>query len=80
MSTTSEIVERLRNQTRNLSMIQIDGLLEEAADRIAQLESKFAHYHKGPGYRCAKCGLGLTDEIHLRVDDARAALAGSGEK
>jgi hypothetical protein len=45
-----------------------------AAARIAQLEGRFAHYHKGPGYLCAKCGLGLTDEIHVRVDDARAAL------
>jgi len=71
-------VNQLRNQTRGLSMMQIDALMEEAADRIAELQAKFAHYHKGPGYRCGTCGLGLTDDIHLRVDDPRRTAAEIG--
>ena len=61
---------------KRLNALSVDDALtgngratcEEAADRLAELQKKFGHYHKGPGYRCGACGLGLTDEIHLRVE------------
>jgi len=73
MSGVKDLAERLRDYHSG------EGrgwpVMAEAAARIAELEAKFAHYHKGPGYRCGTCGMGLADPIHFRVDDPRAASA-----